>query len=259
MNDSTQHGSIRTERSDGVLTLVMDRAEKKNALTNEMYGILADALEAAQDDPAVRVVVIRGEGDMFTAGNDVGEFAASTPDSGPRHVRRFVRAIAEFPKPLLAAVQGRAVGVGTTLLLHCDYVAIAEDAKLSTPFVSLGLVPEAASSMLLPARIGHLRAFSMLALGETVRGDTAVEWGLATRAVPAAELVPTIEAVAARIAQLPLGAVRATKQLMRDTTTITEHMGVEGEEFAARLTSPEAKEAFTAFAEKRKPDFTQFS
>lgn len=249
---------IKVSKSDGVLTLVMGRADKKNALTNAMYGVLADEIEAARTDAAVRVVVIRGEGDMFTAGNDVAEFASAKPGS-LQNVGRFIRAIAETDKPLIAAVQGRAVGVGTTMLLHCDYVILADDAKLTTPFVNLGLVPEAASSMLLPARIGHLRAFSMLALGEAVEARDAVAWGLATAVVPIAELVPAIEAVAARITKQPLGAVKATKRLMRDSATVTAHMGVEGKEFAERLQSPEAQEAFMAFAQRRAPDFSKFA
>jgi enoyl-CoA hydratase/carnithine racemase len=249
---------IKVSKSNGILTLIMDRADKKNALTDEMYGVLADEIEAAGTDAAIRVVVIRGEGDIFTAGNDIAEFAASKPGS-LQNVGRFIKAIAEIEKPLIAAVQGRAVGVGTTMLLHCDYVILADDAKLSTPFVNLGLVPEAASSMLLPARIGHLRAFSMLALGEVVAARDALAWGLATAVVPGAELVAAIEAVAVRIAKQPLGAVKATKRLMRDTATITAQMGVEGKEFSARLQSPEAQEAFMAFAQRRAPDFAKFA
>ncbi len=245
---------IKVHKADGVLTLIMDRAEKKNALTNAMYGVLADQIEAARTDTTVRVIVIRGEGDMFTAGNDVAEFASSTPGS-LINVGRFIRVIAETETPLIAAVQGRAVGVGTTMLLHCDYVILADDAKLTTPFVNLGLVPEAASSLLLPVRIGHLRAFAMLALGEAVGAHDAVAWGLATAVVPLAELVAAIEAVAARIARQAPGAVKATKRLMRDSATLTAHMDVEGKEFLERLQSPEAREAFAAFAQRRAPDF----
>ena len=249
---------VKVTKADGILTLVLNRADKKNALTNDMYGVLADEISGAQSDKAVRVIVIRGEGDMFTAGNDVAEFATSKPGT-LKNVGRFIRAIAETDKPLIAAVQGRAVGVGTTMLLHCDYVILADDAKLTTPFVNLGLVPEAASSMLLPARIGHLRAFSMLALCEAVEAQDALAWGLATTVVPVAELVSAIEAVAARIAKQPLGAVKATKRLMRDTAAVTAHMDVEGKEFMERLQSPEAQEAFMAFAQRRAPDFSKFA
>lgn len=249
---------ITIEKADGILTLTMNRPDKKNALTNAMYGALADAMEAAQNDSAVRVILLRGEGDMFTAGNDVIEFAMTKPDAGPRHVTRFLHALADSTKPLLAAVQGRAVGVGTTMLLHCDYVVIAEDAKLTTPFVNLGLVPEAASSLLLPARIGHLRAFAMLALGEAIESREAVTLGLANVAVPAANLNATITAAAQRIATQAPGAVQATKRLMRNAENIRTQMAIEGDIFAARLQSPEAKEAFMAFAQKRAPDFSQF-
>ena len=249
---------IAIEKAGGILTLTMNRPDKKNALTNAMYGALADAMEAAQNDSTVRVIVLRGEGDMFTAGNDVVEFAMTKPDDGPRHVTRFLHALADSTKPLLAAVQGRAVGVGTTMLLHCDYVVVAEDAKLTTPFVNLGLVPEAASSLLLPARIGHLRAFAMLALGEAIEGKEAVTLGLANVAVPVASLAATITAAAQRIAAQAPGAVQATKRLMRDAEIIRAQMAVEGDIFAARLQSPEAKEAFMAFAQKRAPDFSQF-
>lgn len=249
---------VLVTKDDGVLTLLLNRPDKKNALTDAMYGVLADEIASAQGDKAARVIVIRGEGDMFTAGNDVAEFASSKPGD-LKNVGRFIRAIAEIDKPLIAAVQGRAVGVGTTMLLHCDLVILADDAKLTTPFVNLGLVPEAASSRLLPARIGHLRAFSMLALGEAVEARDALAWGLASAVVPVGELVSAVEAAAVRIARQPLGAVQATKRLMRETATITAHMDVEGKEFAQRLQSPEAKEAFMAFAQRRAPDFMQFA
>ncbi|MDJ0276444.1 enoyl-CoA hydratase [Sphingomonas sp. 2R-10] len=250
---------VTVTKADGVLTLLMNRPDKKNALTDAMYGVLADEIGAAQADTAVRVIAIRGEGDIFTAGNDLADFASARPGYGPRNVGRFIRAIAENDKPLIAAVQGRAVGVGTTMLLHCDHVILADDAKLTTPFVSLGLVPEAASSLLLPARVGHLRAFSMLALGEAVAARDAVALGLASAVVPVADLVGAIESAAARIAAQPLGAIRATKRLMRDAAAITAHMNVESKEFLERLQSPEAKEAFMAFVQRRAPDFTQFA
>ena len=254
--------NIRTTTADGVMTLVMDRPDKKNALTDAMYGALADGLEAADRDPATRVIVIRGEGDMFTAGNDLGEFAATGArggDIGPRNVSRFLRALATARKPLIAAAQGRAVGVGTTMLLHCDVVVLSDDALLTTPFVNLALVPEAASSLLLPARIGHVRAFSMFALGEAVNAQDAVAWGLATRIAPRAELAAVAEDYARRLAAQPLGALIATKALMRPTNDVTVRMDVEGEEFSRRLASPEAAEAFAAFAGRRRPDFTRFA
>jgi enoyl-CoA hydratase/carnithine racemase len=184
---------ITENTAGGILTLVMNRPDKKNALTDVMYGVLADRIDAARNDPAIRVIVLRGEGDIFTAGNDVMEFASSKPGN-LTNVLRFIQAIAETDKPLIAAVQGRAVGIGTTMLLHCDYVILADDAVLSTPFVNLGLVPEAGASLLLPARIGHLRAFAMLALGEMVGAQDAIAWGLATATVPAGDLVASVEA-----------------------------------------------------------------
>jgi len=173
----TEH--IRIEKSDGILSLTMARPDKKNALSNAMYGALADAIEAAETDASVRVLLIRGEGDMFTAGNDVGEFAAMATGAfqGERHVGRFVQALAKSSRPLVAAVQGRAVGIGTTMLLHCDLVVLAENALLSTPFVNLALVPEAASSLLMPLRIGYARAYEMFALGEAVECENRIRVG----------------------------------------------------------------------------------
>ncbi|QAY78797.1 enoyl-CoA hydratase [Sphingosinicella sp. BN140058] len=250
---------IKTSKAEGVLTLMMDRPDKKNALTDAMYKVLADQLEAAQEDGEVRVILIRGAGEAFTAGNDIGEFAAAAAGGGALgNVVRFIKALANNDKPLVAAVQGRAVGVGTTMLLHCDHVILADDAQLSTPFVSLALVPEAASSLLLPARIGHLRAFSMLALGEPVSAGDAVAWGLANATVPAAQLGSAAAEIVQRLARQPLGALIATKRLMRDAGTVTAHMDVESAQFVARLSSPEAREAFMAFAQRRAPDYTPF-
>ena len=186
----TEH--IKIANHGGILSLTMARPDKKNALTNAMYGALADAIEGAETDPAVRVVLIRGEGDMFTAGNDVGEFAAiaSGGVQGERHVSRFLRSLARSSRPLVAAVQGRAVGIGTTMLLHCDLIVLAENALLSTPFVSLALVPEAASSLLMPLRIGYARAFEMFALGETVDATSALAWDSPTGSCHWTSLTP---------------------------------------------------------------------
>jgi enoyl-CoA hydratase/carnithine racemase len=253
----TEH--IRIDTADGILTLTLARPDKKNALTNAMYGALTDALQAAETDPAARVIVIRGEGDMFTAGNDVGEFAAMATGAlkGERHVSRFIEAIARASRPLVAAVQGRAVGIGTTMLLHCDFVVLTEDAQLSTPFVNLALVPEAASSLLMPLRIGYARAYEMFALGDTVDANTALALGLANRVVPLARLQDEANAVARRLARLPIGALAATKRLMRDPAVLTAQIAAESARFAERLQTAEAREAFTAFAEKRPPDFSK--
>ena len=244
-----------------LMSLTMNRPEKKNALTNAMYGALADGLQRAQDDPAIRCILIRSEGDSFTAGNDLSDFAAVSAGtaSTERHVTRFLHGLAMADKPIVAAVQGLAVGVGTTMLLHCDVVCVTEQARLITPFVNLALVPEAASSLLLQARIGYARAFSMIALGETVDGKTAVEWGLARYLVSADGLRAKALAVAHTLAEKPIGALRASKRLMRDGEQLKQVMDRESAVFAERLKSPEAAEAFRAFAEKRAPNFARFS
>ena len=251
----TEH--IKIEHRDHILTLTFARPDKKNALTNAMYGALADAILAAETDKAVRVIVLRGEGDMFTAGNDVGEFAmmATGAFKGERHVSRFVEAIARSTQPMVAAVQGRAVGIGTTMLLHCDFVLLAENAQLSTPFVSLALVPEAASSLLMPLRVGYARAYEMFALGETMDAKTALQLGIANRVVPLERLHAETAAVAAKLAKLPAGSLAATKRLMRNAEVLAAQIGAESKCFAERLQTAEAREAFTAFAEKRPPDF----
>jgi enoyl-CoA hydratase/carnithine racemase len=251
----TEH--IKIERKDGILTLTFARPDKKNALTNAMYGALADSLTAAETDLAARVIVLRGEGDMFTSGNDVGEFAgiATGAIKGERHVSRFVRALAQSSRPLVAAVQGRAVGIGTTMLLHCDFVVLAENAQLSTPFVNLALVPEAASTLLMPMRVGYARAYEMFALGDAMDAPTAFHVGIANRVVPLDRLHAEAASVAARLAKLPAGSLAATKRLMRDPAALTAQIEAESERFAERLTTAEAREAFTAFAERRPPDF----
>jgi enoyl-CoA hydratase/carnithine racemase len=250
---------VEVQNESGILTLTLKRPDKKNALTNEMYGALADAIEGAESDPAVRVVLIRGEGDSFTAGNDLGEFAAVAAGkaTGERHVTRFIHSLGRATKPLVAAVQGRAVGVGTTMLLHCDLVVLAENALLSTPFISLALVPEAASSILMPLRIGYARAFELFALGEPVAANVALQWGLANRVVPLEKLDAETTALAQRLAKQPLGSLVATKKLMRNGEMLVKQMQAESEHFEARLKSAEAREAFQAFAERRPPDFAK--
>jgi len=252
---------IRLHNESGVLTVTMARPDKKNALTNAMYGALADALQDAENDPAVRVLLVRGEGDMFTAGNDVGEFAAMATGSfrDEPQVGRFLQALARSSHPLVAAVQGRAVGIGTTMLLHCDLVVLAENALLSTPFVNLALVPEAASSLLMPLRIGYARAFEMFALGETVDAHSALAWGLANRVVSLATLDAEAAALAARLARQPAGAVSITKRLMRNPELLMTQIRAESERFSERLKTAEAREAFAAFAARRPPDFTKLA
>ena len=252
---------IRTEFSDGVLTVTLARAEKKNAITQAMYSALAEATRRAQDDAAVRVLMFKAEGDSFSAGNDIADFIAIGSNGGGQVVDapvfQFLKGLAELDKPAVAAVRGRAVGIGLTLLLHCDLVVVAEDALLSTPFVNLALAPEAASSLLLPMVIGHQRAFEMFALGEPIDGRTAHAWGLANRAVPSAEVDVVADGLAAKLAARAPNSIRKTKRLMRDAEQLWVLMLREGEAFGSQLSSPEAMEAFTAFSQKRAPDFSK--
>jgi enoyl-CoA hydratase/carnithine racemase len=250
---------IRTDLTAGVLTITLARPDKKNALTNQMYGTLADTIERAEHDRNIRVLLVQGDGDMFTAGNDVSEFAAIAVGKGPaeRHVHRFLHALAKATVPIVAAVHGKAVGVGTTMLLHCDYVLLAQDAQLITPFVNLALVPEAASSYLMPLCIGHARAFEMFAMGEPLDAQTAVAWGIANRVCNNDQLRAEARRMAERIAAKPAGSLSAMKALMRKAEALVAQMDSESAKFQERLTSAEAREAFAAFAEKRKPDFSK--
>ena len=250
---------IRVVTDGGITEIIFARPAKKNAITNDMYGAIADALEMAETDDSIRAVLIHGEGGDFTAGNDLGDFAQVARGDVPaeRHVVRVLKALARFQKPVIAAVEGAAVGIGTTMLLHCDLVYVADDARLSVPFVSLALVPEAASSLLLPLAIGHRRAYEMFALGEVLSGTDAASIQLVNKALPAAEVLPAARAATARIIRQPIGALKATKALMRNAALIGAVMDNEGRAFAERLRSPEAAEAFTAFAQRRAPDFTR--
>jgi enoyl-CoA hydratase/carnithine racemase len=244
--------------SNGVMEICWNRPEKKNALTNDMYRGAAEALERASADTSVRCVVLTSEGDSFTAGNDLSVFAGAASGGDVPQGNRYIEAITRFDKPLVAGVRGVAIGVGTTMLLHCDLVYVATDAKLSTPFVNLALVPEAASSLLLPQRVGHAQAFAMFALGEVLTGTKAVEIGVANVALPAGEVIAAARAGAADVAKRPLGALMATKKLMRDQTAMLAAIKAEGAVFGERLKTPEAAEAFAAFRERRVADFSRF-
>src|SRR5690606_11773817 len=214
----------------------------------------------AKVDDAVRVVLFRSEGDSFSAGNDIADFIAigqTTGDMVEMGVFRFLKALAELDRPAVAAVRGRAVGIGLTLLLHCDMVVAAEDALLSAPFVNLALAPEAASTMLLPAVIGHQRAFELFALGEPITGCQAADWGLANRAVPADQADEEALRLATQLAARAPNSLRLTKRLMRDAEGLWALMQREGEAFGAQMKSPEAMEAFMAFTQKRAPDFSK--
>lgn len=238
---------ILVEDADGVRTITMNRPDKRNALTIAMYDKMATALvEAGQG--AARAVLFRGAGEAFTGGNDIMDFVANPPTSDESAVFRFLYALVESPIPLVAAVQGQAVGIGTTMLLHCDLVYAAPDARLHVPFVDLGLVPEAASSILLPRLIGHTRAARMLMLGEAMEAAEAAEAGLVTAIVPADRLAETAGAKAAALAAKPHNALRTAKALMKpNKAEVLETMKNEGKLFAQALRSPEAMAAFQAF------------
>ncbi len=253
--------SIRVQTENAVTTIAFDRADKKNAITAAMYAALVDALAAAADDPAVRCVVVHGSDQVFTAGNDVQDFLMNPPHGEDSPVSRFLRGIATFGKPLLAAVNGPAVGVGTTMLLHCDLVYAGESARFSTPFAQLGLCPEAASSLLLPSVAGYQRAAQALLLGEPFGPQQAREMGFVNAVLPDGETIPHTLAQAGKLARLPASSLRVTKRLMKQgqQEAIARQMSAEGAEFGVMLRSPEAREAFAAFLGKRKPDFAQFS
>ncbi len=243
---------VMVARHDGVMHLRLNRPAKKNALTGAMYRALSDGLDEAGRDDAIRCVVISAEGGDFCAGNDILDFAresAGQPEAELEEVPvfRFLRALTFFAKPLIAVVRGQAVGVGVTLLLHCDLVVAAEDARLTLPFLKLGLVPEAGSTLLLPRRIGHVRAFAWMALGETVRAAEAMSLGLVNRVVAGEELDAAAADMAARMAALPPMAVRHTKQLLRDAEQLWQVVREEGAIFRRLLSSPEAMAAFSAF------------
>jgi enoyl-CoA hydratase/carnithine racemase len=251
---------IKTTTQDGVLEITFARPEKKNALSNAMYRKASDALENAQTDSSIRVVILSSEGDAFTSGNDLADFAgAAAGGQEELQAGRFIRVLANAEKPLIAAVPGLAVGVGTTMLLHCDLVFVADSAKLSAPFVNLALVPEAASSMLLTARIGHARAFAMFAMGEALTGADAVSLGIANQVMRKDEVIPAARAAARVLAEKPLGAVIATKKLMRESEAILARMARESKVFGERLQTAEAREVFSAFAERRPPNFAKLA
>jgi enoyl-CoA hydratase/carnithine racemase len=252
--------TIKTATLNGVATIEIARPEKKNALTAAMYQAMADAIRDAQLDNAVRALLITGQPGIFTSGNDLEDFMQRPPSGPDSPVFKFMQALAGCEKPVVAAVTGGAVGIGTTLLLHCDLVYVADDARLAMPFTSLGLVPEYASSLLLPQLVGHVKAAERLLLGDPFTGEQAVELGIANAVLPAGEVVNHARRIAERFNALPPGAVRESKLLMKRARKdlVMQQIAVEGEVFGQRLRSPEAREAFQAFFEKRKPDFSKF-
>ena len=242
----------------GVMTLTFNRLDKKNSITSAMYAALADGIAQAATDASVRVVLIQGHESIFSAGNDIGDFLDKPPSAQDAPVFRFLRGIATLEKPLLAAVAGPAVGIGTTLLLHCDLVYAGDNAAFSMPFVNLGLCPEAASSMLVPRMFGYHRAAEALLLGEPFFAEAAQEVGLVNRVLPPTEVNGYAQAQARKLAAKPLSSLVETKRLMKgpQQAAVLAHMTTEAESFGRMLREPAAKEAFGAFMEKRKPDFS---
>jgi enoyl-CoA hydratase/carnithine racemase len=256
---SNQFKDILADTESGVMTITLNRVDKKNSITSAMYAAMADALDAAGADAAVRAVVIQGHESIFSAGNDIGDFLNAPPATPDAPVFRFLRGISSFPKPLVAAVCGPAVGIGTTLLLHCDLVYAGDNAAFSMPFVNLGLCPEAASSFLVPQRMGYARAAEALLLGEPFMAESALEMGLVNRIVPPSEANALAQRQAQKLAAKPLSALLETKRLMKKghAEIVAERMMEEGASFGRMLKEPAAREAFAAFMEKRKPDFSK--
>ena len=258
--------SIKTGVLNGVANIEIARPEKKNALTVAMYQAMTDALKSAKDDPAVRAVLFTGQPGIFTSGNDIEDFMkrgtgeSQGSDAMESPVFQFMRALIECDKPVVAAVTGAAIGIGTTMLLHCDFVYVSDEARLAMPFVGLGLVPEFASSLIVPQLMGHRRAAERLLLGDPFTPEQAVECGIASAVLPAGEVITPARRVAERFNALPPGAVRASKQLMRGPQhdELLKTIRTEAEIFGRRLRSPEAMEAFQAFFQKRAPDFSKF-
>jgi enoyl-CoA hydratase/carnithine racemase len=250
---------VRIESEGGVLAITFARPERRNAITIAMYAALADAIERAQQDPSLRLITLAGDGEDFTAGNDLADFMAALPRDGDEiAVWRLLRALAANELPLIAAVHGNAIGIGTTLLLHCDLVLAEEGTRFSLPFVDLGLVPEAASSLLLPRLAGRRRAARYLLLAEPFGPDEAREWGLVSSVVPKGGLDAALAQTVAALLAKPAAALRMTQKLLRHASRdeLLERFELENGHFAERLKSAEVKEAITAFFEKRKPDFS---
>jgi enoyl-CoA hydratase/carnithine racemase len=251
---------ILTHTEAGVMTLTLNRLEKKNSITASMYSAMADVLLAAQDDAAVRVLLIQGHETVFSAGNDLGDFLNHPPSSeSASPVFRFMHALAGFPKPLIAAVCGPAVGIGATVLLHCDLVYAGDNAAFALPFVNLGLCPELGSTLLLPQMLGYHRAAEALLLGEPFMAEAALEVGLVNRVLPPTEAANYAQAQARKLAAKPLASLIETKRLMKkgQAALVTQQINDEGASFTRMLREPAAKEAFTAFMEKRRPDFSK--
>jgi enoyl-CoA hydratase/carnithine racemase len=246
--------AIEVERERGLLTLRLNRPEKKNALTRAMYSHLAEALKQADADPEINAVLVTGSAECFTAGNDIADFIQQPPGNLDSPVFHFMLNLLECRKPVIAAVAGAAVGIGTTMLLHCDLVYVSRDARLRMPFVNLGLCPEFGSSLILPRMLGHAKAAELLLLGEGFSGEQAAQWGIATEALGSGEAtLAKAREMALRFESLPPEAVRVSKQLMKapDRELLRKVIEEEGALFTQRLRSPEAMAALSAFINRQ--------
>jgi len=249
---------IVTERSGSILRVQFNRPSKKNAMTSAMYITMADLLNDSAKDDRIRVVLWHGAGDSFCAGNDLDDFLKNPPGPEESPQSRLINAFIAFEKPIVAAVHGAAIGGGTTMLTHCDFVYAGETAKFQMPFINLGLVPEFAATFSIPMRIGYLRAAELLQLGLPFDANRAAELGLVTRVVPDSKLLETATETAQKLAEKPAAALQASKRLMKKPwrDALLEAAKAENSEFSERVRSADSKEAITAFFEKRAPDFT---
>ena len=259
MNDDNSTELVLIDFREGICLIRFNRPGKKNALNNEMYAAVVEAFRRADDDEGIRVIMITGTQECFTSGNDLAEFLASQRAGEPSPVMLFLAAISEARKPVVAAVQGNAVGVGVTMLLHCDLVFAGRSALFQMPFVNLGLCPEAGSTLLLPLLMGHQRAAELLLLGGPFPAEAAREAGIVNAVLPDDEVIEMSMAKARQLANQPPAAVRLAKSLLKReyAASLRETIAYEGKHFRDLLKSPEAMEAFTAFMEKRKPDFSK--
>ena len=250
---------ILSDSAAGVMTITLNRVDKKNSITSAMYGVMADALAQAEADSELRVIAVQGHESVFSAGNDIADFLNQPPATQDSPVFRFLRAISSCSKPVLAGVCGPAVGIGTTMLFHCDLVYAGDNAAFSMPFVNLGLCPEAASSLLAPQLMGYQRAAAALLLGEPFMAEAALEVGLVNRVLPPSEVTGYAQSVARKLAAKPLASLVETKRLMKkgNAALVMAAMAEEGASFGRMLGEPAAKEAFGAFMERRKPDFSK--
>ncbi|ABQ25794.1 enoyl-CoA hydratase [Geotalea uraniireducens] len=260
MSAASTNEQIQTDLRDGIFTICFNRPEKKNALNLAMYAALVDSLGEADRDDAVRVVLLTGNGECFTSGNDLADFMTAPPISAESPVMQFLAAISRFRKPLVAAVIGSAVGVGVTMLLHCDLVYAGTGAVLQLPFVNLGLCPEAGSTLLFPRLMGHQRAAELLLLGEPFSAEKACSVGIVNGVFPDVEVLAAARTKALQLAARPAAAVRLAKALLKKeyAASLEETIADEGAHFVKRLMSPEAGEALRAFMERRQPDFSRF-